>query len=91
MNEKFELVGGDIGEKTRKAFSNLTSVLQEAGVTFSDVVKVTVYIRDMNDYKEFNDVYLEYFKPPMPAREVVEVSKLPMNADLEVSLIAVRS
>ena len=90
IDTEFKLVGDTMTEKSKKVMENLKAVLDGAGLTFENVVKATVYVTDMAEYKEFNDVYLEYFTQPMPAREVVCVKELPLGASVEVSLIAKR-
>ncbi|MBD3280077.1 RidA family protein [Candidatus Dojkabacteria bacterium] len=90
MNEEFKLVGESMTEKAEKVMENLKCVLEGADLSFENVVKATVYVIDMAEYKEFNDVYLKYFSEPMPAREVVCVKELPLGASVEVSLIAKR-
>jgi len=90
MDTEFKLVGDTMTEKSKKVMENLKAILDGAGLTFENVVKATVYVTDMAEYKEFNDVYLEYFTQPMPAREVVCVNALPLGASVEVSLIAKR-
>ena len=69
---------------------NLQAILEEAGVSFSNVVKSTVYVTDMAIYGKVNEVYGSYFSAPYPAREVVCVKKLPLGAEVEVSMIAVK-
>lgn len=88
MNENFELVGETMEEKAEKVMENLKLVLEGAELNFENVVKATVYVTDMSEYSKFNEVYLKYFKSPMPAREVVCVKELPMGASVEVSLVA---
>jgi 2-iminobutanoate/2-iminopropanoate deaminase len=88
MGNDFKLVGDTMEEKTKKVMSNLEAILKAAGLGFDNVVKVTVYVTDMKEYSKFNDVYLTYFKEPMPAREVVCVKELPLGASVEVSLVA---
>jgi 2-iminobutanoate/2-iminopropanoate deaminase len=87
--ETGEMVKGDIREQARQSIENLVAVLEAAGATVDDVVKVTVYLSDMKDYEEFNGVYEEYFGHSKPARAVVEVSKLPKGAKVEIEAIAV--
>jgi 2-iminobutanoate/2-iminopropanoate deaminase len=82
------LVEGDIGTQTRQALENLRAVLSEAGATFADVVKVTVYLRDMGDFEAMNQVYAEFFAEGLPARSCVEVSGLPVDARVEIDLVA---
>ncbi|ASJ06984.1 deaminase [Thermococcus pacificus] len=86
--ETGEIVKGDIREQARQAIDNLVEVLEAAGATVDDVVKVTVYLSDMNDYAEFNEIYEEYFGHSKPARAVVEVSKLPKGVKVEIEAIA---
>ena len=83
-----ELVGGSVAEQTRRAMDNLEAVLQEAGATFDDVVKVTAYLTDINDFAEFNEVYAEYFSDKPPARATVGVAALPKGAQVEVECLA---
>ncbi len=85
-----QLVQGDIKEQTRQVLENLKAILEEAGVTFDDVVKVTVYMKDLNEFSAMNEVYSEYFKNSPPARTTVEVSRLPRDVKIEIDLIAVK-
>ena len=69
--------------------TNIMAVLHEAGATFENVVKVTIFMADMGDYSDINDVYSEYFdNDKAPAREAVAVKTLPKNANVEISVIA---
>lgn len=90
MNTEFKLVGETMTKKTEKVMENLKAVLEGADLRFENVIKATVYVTDMAEYKEFNEVYLKYFSEPMPAREVVCVKELPLGASVEVSLVAKR-
>lgn len=83
-----ELVKGDFREAARRALLNLKAILEAAGSSMDDVVKVTVYIQDISRFGEFNEVYSEFFRSAPPARVVVEVSNLPLNADVEIEAIA---
>lgn len=85
-----QVVQGDIREQTRQVFENLKAILEEAGATFDDVVKVTVYMKDLNEFSGMNEVYSEYFKNSPPARTTVEVSRLPRDVKIEIDLIAVK-
>lgn len=80
----------DIQEETHQAMQNLKSILQEAGMNFSDVVKTTIYITDMNQFGEVNDIYGKYFEQNFPARETVQVSALPKFVNVEISMVAVK-
>jgi len=75
-------------EAARRALENVKAIVEAAGGSLSDVVKVTVYLRDMSLFQDFNRVYSEYFRDSKPARAVVEVSRLPLDAPLEVEAIA---
>ncbi|MFT5833982.1 MAG: 2-iminobutanoate/2-iminopropanoate deaminase [Cognaticolwellia sp.] len=84
-----ELVLDDIKNETRQVMTNIMAVLHEAGATFENVVKVTIFMADMGDYSDINDVYSEYFdNDKAPAREAVAVKTLPKNANVEISVIA---
>ncbi len=72
-------------------FNNLKNILTASNMTFSHVVKVSVFIKDMSNFAILNDIYKRYFCEPYPAREVIEVSGLPKNGDIEISLIAMES
>lgn len=85
-----ELLTGTIEEKMHQVMKNLGAVLQASGVNFSDVVKTTAYITDDSIFRRINAVYLEYMSEPYPAREIVVVKSLPMVAEIEISMIAVK-
>ncbi|ASJ05769.1 MULTISPECIES: RidA family protein [Thermococcus] len=87
--ETGELVTGDIEIQADQALKNLLAVVEAAGGSAENVVKVTVYIRDMGNYARFNEVYNRYFSKSKPARAVVEVSNLPKGVDVEIEAIAV--
>ncbi len=86
--ETGKLVKGEITEQARQAIENLVAVLEAAGATVDDVVKVNVYLEDMNDFGEFNKVYEEYFGRSKPARAVVQVARLPKDVKIEIEAIA---
>jgi len=75
-------------EAARRALENVKAIVEAAGGSLSDVVKVNVYLTDLGRFQEFNRVYSEFFKDSKPARAVVEVSRLPLDAPLEVEAIA---
>lgn len=83
-----KLMSGTLAEETHQVMKNLQAILQEAGADFSHVVKCTIFLSDMDDFKEINSVYGSYLKDPFPARETVEVSGLPAGARVEISAIA---
>lgn len=84
-----EFVAGSIKAQTRQVLRNLTRVLEEAGLGLKDVAKTTVYLTDMSDFTEMNEVYAEFFSAPFPARATVAVSALPKGALVEIDAIAV--
>lgn len=79
-----------IEEETRQVMKNLQAVLTAAGAEFSDVVKTTIFLKDMNDFPKVNAIYGEYFLQNPPARETVEVSRLPKDVHVEISCIVVK-
>lgn len=82
------IVDGDIRVQTRQVCINLTNVLKAAGMDASNVVKTTCFIKDMNDFVAFNEVYAEFFGENAPARSCVEVARLPKDVLCEVELVA---
>jgi 2-iminobutanoate/2-iminopropanoate deaminase len=88
LTAKGELVTGDIAEQTHQVFTNLKAVLEEAGAEFESVVKSTVFLKDMNSFTEFNEVYGHYFGEHKPARSCVEVARLPKDVLVEIEVIA---
>ena len=83
-----KIVEGDIKIQTLKCLENLTSVLKAANITSDNIVKSTVYLTDINDFKAVNEVYGEYFKAPYPARTAIAVCALPLGANVEIEVIA---
>ncbi|WP_308660023.1 RidA family protein [uncultured Alistipes sp.] len=79
-----------IEAQTRQSLTNLRHILEEAGSSFSDVVKTTVLLQDMGDFAAMNAVYAEFFTQEMPARMCYEVARLPMGAQVEIDAVAVR-
>ena len=83
------IVEGDIKVQAARVFENLKAVLSEAGLSFADVVKTTVFLKDMNDFVPMNEVYAEYIKDCiLPARSAVQVARLPKDVLVEIELIA---
>ena len=82
------LVEGSVQEQTRRALTNLGAVLEAAGASFGDVVKVTAYLTDMGDFQSFNETYADFFGEAQPARATVGVAGLPLGARVEVECIA---
>ena len=86
-----ELVEGDIKKETKQSMENLKAILEEAGMTFEHVVKSTIFIKDMHQFAQINEVYGIYFDAETaPARETVEVANLPKFVNVEISMIAVK-
>ena len=79
---------GGIKEQTRQSLCNIQAILEEAGLTMSNVVKTTVFLADMNDFADMNAVYAEFFTQPYPARSAVAVKTLPKNALVEIEVVA---
>ena len=87
--ETNELVSGDIKEETLQVMRNLEAVLKAAGLDFNHVVKASIFVNDMNQFSQINEVYGSFFNPDTaPARETVEVANLPKFVNVEISMIA---
>ena len=89
--ETGKIVEGGIAEQTRQVMNNIKSVLEAAGSDLNHVVKVTVFLKDLSLFNEFNKIYAEYFNKRAPARTTVEVSNLPKGVLLEIDAIAVKA
>ncbi|QIL39734.1 RidA family protein [Pedobacter sp. HDW13] len=87
--ESGELNIGNIEEETHQVMRNLKAVLLEAGLNFDHVVKSTIFLSDMGTFAQVNEVYGQYFTADFPARETVQVSVLPKNVNVEISVIAI--
>lgn len=83
-----QVIEGGIEEQTHQVFRNLKAVLEEAGTTFQDVVKATVFIKNMDQFAQLNAIYGTYFGDHKPARSTVEVARLPKDVLVEIELIA---
>jgi len=79
----------DIELQTKQVMENIKAILKEAGMNFNNVVKTSIFIMDMANFSKINAVYGSYFTSDFPARETVQVAKLPLGADVEISVIAV--
>ncbi len=88
--ENGEMVLGNIKDETHQVMFNLKAILTEAGMDFSNVCKTTIFLTNMNDFASVNEVYGSYFTADFPARETVQVSKLPLNVNVEISVIAMK-
>ena len=84
------LVEGDVAVQTRRTMDNIAALLEEMGLDFSDVVKSTCYLKDMDDFKAFNEVYASYFPEPYPARTTIQAARLPLDILVEIEVIAQR-
>ena len=82
---------GEITVQANQAIGNLIALLKEAGASSEDVIKTTVFIKDMNDFAKVNDVYANYFTSNFPARSCVEVARLPKDVLIEIEAIAVKA
>ncbi len=85
-----EFVPGGVQAQARRALQNVVAVLEAAGTSYANVVKVTVFLADMGDFKAVNEIYAEFFTEPYPARSAVAVKDLPLGALVEIEAIAVR-
>ncbi len=88
--ESGEMIEGDVQDETTRILDNIGAVLRAADMDFEHVVQVTLFLRNMDDYAMVNEVYSRYFSGTTPAREALEVGKLPREACVEISCIAVR-
>ncbi len=86
--ETGEFVSEDVGEQTDQVLKNLSAVLEEAGTSLDNVVKTTVFLADMNDFAEMNEVYAKFFNETKPARATVQAARLPRDAKVEIECIA---
>lgn len=86
--ETMELVSENVGEQATQVMQNLEQILLEAGSSFSKVLKCSIFLEDMNDFSTVNKIYGNYFPENPPARETVEVSRLPKDVKIEISCVA---
>ena len=84
-----KLVDKTIEASTHQVMKNITALLIEAGMTMNNIVKCSIFLKDLNNFNKVNEIYAEYFRSLPPTRETVQVSKLPMDVDIEISCIAV--
>ncbi|KKP38050.1 MAG: endoribonuclease L-PSP, TdcF protein [Candidatus Peregrinibacteria bacterium GW2011_GWF2_33_10] len=91
VNPKTKLMeNNSIKEETIRVLENVKAILNEVNMDFSNIIKATIFITDMNNFSAVNEVYASYFLSDFPARECVEVSKLPANAKVEISVISTK-
>ncbi|WP_299758829.1 RidA family protein [uncultured Pontibacter sp.] len=88
--ESGNLVNDSIEDETHKVMQNLQAILTEAGMDFSNVLKCTIFVKDLNNFGKINETYGSYFTSNPPARETVEVSRLPKDVNVEISCIATK-
>jgi 2-iminobutanoate/2-iminopropanoate deaminase len=86
-----QLVLDNIIEETQQVMNNLKAILEAAGMDFSNVIKTTIFLKDMNQFASVNEVYGAFFKSDFPARETVQVAALPKFVNVEISVIAAQS
>jgi 2-iminobutanoate/2-iminopropanoate deaminase len=86
--ESGQLVSSSIEEETRQVLANISAILKEAGADWKHIVKTTIFLKDMNNFPVVNQIYGEVFSGDFPARETVEVSRLPKDVNVEISVIA---
>ena len=84
------ILQGSIEEETEQVMQNLKEILTAASVDFTHVVKCSIFLKDMNNFPKVNEIYGKYFSSNPPARETVEVSRLPKDVNVEISCIAVK-
>jgi len=84
------LIPESFEEQANLVFNNIKAILDAAGMGLSNIVKVSVFLQDLDDFTLLNEIYMRYFSAPYPAREVVQVSRLPQNGKIEISVIAMR-
>jgi|SRR5436190_12464434 len=84
------IITTSIQDETHQVMKNLDEILKAAGMTFANVLKCTIFLKDMNNFPKVNDVYGSYFAKEPPARETVEVSRLPKDVNVEISCIAAK-
>ena len=84
------LKNSNIEDETVQIFKNINAILNEVNMTFDNIVKSTIFLKNMDDFSTVNSIYEKYFKSSPPARETVEVSRLPKNVKIEISVIAVK-
>lgn len=86
--ETMELITDSVEAETHQVMKNLKAILNKAGLDLSNIVKASIFCKDLNDFVRINEVYGSYFKENYPARECVEVSRLPKDVNVEISVIA---
>jgi len=85
-----ELVLSDIKAETKQVMENVGAILKDAGMDYSNIVKTTIFMKDMNNFGAMNETYGSFFTGDFPARETVQVSRLPLDVNVEISVVAVK-
>ena len=83
-----QVVGDDVGAQTERVLKNLAAILEAAGSSLGQVLKTTVYLRDLNDFGKMNEVYARFFSEQPPARATVQVARLPRDVSVEIEAVA---
>jgi len=86
--ETGEIVSEDVSEQTAQTLHNIGAILDAAGTSFENVLQANVYVTDMNNYEEVNEAYAEHMTEPYPARAAMEISRLPIDIEVEIEVIA---
>ncbi|MFC1236609.1 MULTISPECIES: RidA family protein [unclassified Vibrio] len=93
INPETKVMPDDVAEQATQSLENALAIITEAGLTAKNIVKTTVFVKDLNDFARINEVYEVFFNKhdaPFPARSCVEVARLPLDAQIEIEVIAVR-
>jgi len=88
VDKNLNLIGDSVQERFKVIMERVEEILLEAGLKIKDIVRVQIYLTNLDELKELNEVYQDYFSHPMPARTAVEVSRLPLGASLEIDFLA---
>jgi 2-iminobutanoate/2-iminopropanoate deaminase len=83
-----KIIDADIGERAAQVFRNISAIIESAGGSLKDVVKVTLFLTDMADFQRVNEIYSQFFQTPYPARSAVQVAALPLGSNIEAEAIA---
>lgn len=85
-----KIIENDVAAATRQVMQNIEALLSEADMTFENVVKCSIFLKDLNDFETVNAIYAEFLRSEPPARETVQVARLPKDVSVEISCIAIR-
>ncbi|MDF0479275.1 RidA family protein [Vagococcus sp. PNs007] len=91
LNPETGEMGEDVVTQTKQSLSNLKAILEQDGLMMSDVVKTTIFVKDIEEFAAVNEVYGEFFSEPYPARSTIEVARLPKDAKVEIEAIVTRN